>query len=47
MMLDVLFFILSIIGLTILGTVAIVLFILAIYIIYLFIKKIIQEEQKK
>lgn len=47
MMLDILFFILAIIGLTILGTVAIVLFILAIYIIYLFIKKIIQEEQKK
>ena len=44
-MLDTLLFIFSIIGITILGAIAIIIVILAIYIIYLFIKKILEEEQ--
>lgn len=47
MMLDILFLILSSIGIVILGTMAIIITILAIYIIYLFIKKILEEEQKE
>ena len=46
-MLDILLFILKLIGITIAGTIAIIILILAIYIIYLFIKKILEEEQKK
>ena len=40
-MLDTLLFIFSIIGITILGAIAIIIVILAIYIIYLFIKEIL------
>lgn len=46
-MLDVLLFILSIIGAVILAGIAIVIVILAIYIIYLFIKEILKQERKK
>ena len=44
-MLDILLFILKLIGITIAGAIAIIILILAIYIIYLFIKKILEEEQ--
>lgn len=43
-MLNVLLFIFSIIGITILGTIAIIIVILAIYIIYLFIKEILKHK---
>ena len=43
-MLDALLFILSIIGITVLGTIAITIVILAIYIIYLFIKEILKHK---
>lgn len=43
-MLDALLFIFSIIGITILGAIAIIIVILAIYIIYLFIKEILKHK---
>lgn len=43
-MLNVLLFIFSIIGITILGAIAIIIVILAIYIIYLFIKEILKHK---
>jgi hypothetical protein len=43
-MLDALLFIFSIIGITILGGIAIIIVILAIYIIYLFIKEILKHK---
>ena len=46
-MLETLLFILNITGILILATIAIAIFILAIYIIYLFIRKILEQEQKK
>ena len=46
-MLDILLFILSVIGAVILAGIAIVIVILAIYIIYLFIKEISKQERKK
>ncbi len=46
-MLDILLFILKLIGITIAGAIAIIILILAIYIIYLVIKNILKEERKK
>lgn len=46
-MLDILLFILKLIGITIAGAIAIIILILAIYIIYLFIKEILKQERKK
>lgn len=46
-MLDILLFILKLIGTTVAGAIAIIILILAIYIIYLVIKNILKEEQKK
>lgn len=43
-MLDALLFIFSIIGITILGAIAIIIVILAMYIIYLFIKEILKHK---
>ena len=43
-MLDTLLFIFSIIGITILGAIAIIIVILAMYIIYLFIKEILKHK---
>ena len=43
-MLDALLFIFSIIGISILGAIAIIIVILAIYIIYLFIKEILKHK---
>lgn len=43
-MLDTLLFIFSIIGITILGAIAIIIVILAIYIIYLFIREILKHK---
>lgn len=43
-MLDALLFIFSIIGITILGAIAIIIVILVIYIIYLFIKEILKHK---
>lgn len=43
-MLDTLLFIFSIIGITILGAIAIIIVILAIHIIYLFIKEILKHK---
>lgn len=45
-MLDILLFILKLIGTTVAGAIAIIILILAIYIIYLVIKNILKEEQK-
>ena len=43
-MLDTLLFIFSIIGISILGAIAIIIVILAMYIIYLFIKEILKHK---
>lgn len=43
-MLDALLFIFSIIGISILGAIAIIIVILAMYIIYLFIKEILKHK---
>ena len=45
-MLDILLFILKLIGTTVAEAIAIIILILAIYIIYLVIKNILKEEQK-
>ena len=44
---DILLLILKLIGITVAGAIAIIILILAIYIIYLVIKNILKEEQKK